>query len=82
MLLYADLADDGDHYEQVLTVLIPLVCLAVMLILAWAYKKNIGKKAMCVVMAVFVCAEAYLNTAQSLYQMHDDIVFSTRESSR
>ncbi len=82
MLLYADLADDGDHYEQVLTVLIPLVCLAVMLILAWAYKKNIGKKAMCVVMAVFVCAEAYLNTAQSLYQMHDDIVFSTRESYR
>ena len=82
MLLYADLGDESEYYEQVLTVVIPLACLAVMLILAWAYRKNAGKKAMCALMVLFVCAEAYLNTAQSLYQMHDDIVFSTRESYR
>ena len=82
MLLYADLGDESEYYEQVLTVVIPMACLAVMLILAWAYRKNAGKKAMCALMVLFVCAEAYLNTAQSLYQMHDDIVFSTRESYR
>lgn len=81
MLLYADLGDESEYYEQVLTVVIPLACLAVMLILAWAYKKHRGK-AMCIVLAVCVCGEAFLNTSQSLYQMHDDIVFSTRESYR
>lgn len=81
MLLYADLGDESEYYEQVLTVVIPLACLAVMLILAWTYKKHRGK-AMCIVLAVCVCGEAFLNTSQSLYQMHDDIVFSTRESYR
>lgn len=82
MLLYADLADDSEYYEPVLTVGVPLAILAVVLILAWAYRKHGAKKPVCIALAAFVCAEAGLNTAQSLYQMHDDIVFSTRESYR
>ena len=82
MLLYADLADDGEHYEQVLTVGIPLVILAIVLILAWAYRKKMSSQVLCIALTVFVCAEAGLNTTHSLYKMHDDIVFSTRESYR
>ena len=82
MLLYADLADDSEYYEPVLTVGIPLAILAAVLILAWVYRRYGMKKPVCIALAAFVCAEAGLNTAQSLYQMHDDIVFSTRESYR
>lgn len=82
MLLYADLADDNEHYEPVLTIVVPLLILAAVLILAWVYRKYGAKKPACIALAAFVCAEAGLNTAQSLYQMHDDIVFSTRESYR
>ena len=82
MLLYADLADDSEYYDAVTTIVIPLVILAAVMILAWAYKKFGARKPICIVLAAFVCAEAGLNTAQSLYQMHDDIVFSTRESYR
>lgn len=82
MLLYADFADESEYYEQVLTVVVPLACLAVMLILAWAYRKKIGSVTMCVILVICVSGETFLNTAQSLYQMHDDIVFSTRESYR
>lgn len=82
MLLFADLNNDSWKYEQVLTVGIPLVILAAVLILAWVYRKYGAKKPVCVALAAFVCAEAGLNTAHSLYQMHDDIVFSTRDSYR
>lgn len=82
MLLYADLADDGEHYDQVLTVGIPLVILAIVLILTWVYRRKMASKVLCISLVSFVCAEAGLNTAQSLYRMHDDIVFSTRESYR
>lgn len=82
MLLYVDLNNESWKYEQVLTVAVPLVILAVVMILLWVYRKYGAKKPACIALAVFVCAEAGLNTAQSLYQMHDDIVFSTRESYR
>ncbi len=82
MLLYADLADDSEYYEPVLTVAVPLAILAAVLILAWVYRKYGAKKPACIALAVFVCAEAGLNASQSLYQMDDDIVFSTRASYR
>ncbi len=82
MLLYADLIDDNEHYEPVLTVVVPLLILVVIIITAWVYRKNYNNKAVCLLLAIFVCAETGLNTVQSLYQMHDDIVFSTRESYR
>lgn len=82
MLLYADFANDSEYYEPILTIAVPLVILAVVLILAWVYRKYGIKKPVCIALTAFVCAEAGLNTAQSLYQMHDDIIFSTRESYR
>ncbi len=82
MLLFADFADESEYYEPVLTIAVPLAVLAAVMILAWVYRGYGTKKAVCIVLTVFVCAEAGLNTAQSLYQMHDDIIFSTRESYR
>lgn len=82
MLLYADLANDNEHYEPVLTVVVPLAVLAVIMIFAWVYRKRRSNAVICFVMGVLVCGEALLNTAQSLYQMHDDIVFSNRASYR
>ena len=82
MLLYADLNNESWKYEQVLTVAVPLVILAAVMIFVWVYRKYGVKKPVCIALAVFVCAEAGLNTAQSLYQMHDDIIFSTRDSYR
>ncbi len=82
MLLYVDLNNDSWKYEPVLTVAVPLVILAAVMILAWVYRKYGLKKPVCIALTAFVCAEVGLNTAQSLYQMHDDIIFSTRESYR
>lgn len=82
MLLYADLANDGNCYDPVLTIGVPLAVLGVVLILAWVYRRYGAKKPVYIALAAFVCAEAGLNTARSLFQMHDDIVFSTRESYR
>ncbi len=82
MLLYADLADDSEHYTAVLTIGIPLALLAAVLILTWAYRRHSAKVPVCIALAALVCAEAGLNTAHSLYQMDNDIVFSTRESYR
>lgn len=82
MLLYADLADESEHYTAVLTVGIPLALLAAVIILAWVYRKHSAKAPVCIALAVLVCAEAGLNTADSLYKMDADIVFSTRESYR
>lgn len=82
ILLYVDLSNDSWKYEPVLTFTIPLLILAAAMIFAWLYRKYGTKKPICIALAVFVCAEAGLNTAQSLFQMHDDIVFSTRKSYR
>ena len=82
MLLFVDLNNESWKYEPVLTFTVPLLILAAVMILTWVYRKYAVKKPVCIALAVFVCAEAGLNTAQSLYQMHDDIIFSTRESYR
>lgn len=82
MLLFVDLNNESWKYEPVLTFTVPLLILAAVMILAWLYRRYGIKKPMCIALAVFVCAEAGLNTADSLYQMHDDIIFSTRESYR
>lgn len=84
MLLYADLADESEHYEQVTTIMVPFVLLVIVLITAWIYRRDFAqrKAAVCIELALLVCFEAGVNTTHSLYQMHDDIVFSTRESYR
>ncbi len=82
MLLYADIAEKSDKYEPVMSIGVPLVILGVVLILAWVYRRYGAKKPVCIALAAFVCAEAGLNAEKSLYQMHEDIVFSTRTSYR
>lgn len=82
ILLYADLNGDSEYYDEVCTVAIPLVVLAVIIIAAWVYRRRRAKAAACIVLSVLVCAETLLNTSMSLYDMHDDIVFSTRNSYR
>lgn len=82
MLLYADIAEKSDKYEPVMSIGVPLVILGVVLILAWVYRRYGAKKSVCIALAAFVFAEAGLNAEKSLYQMHEDIVFSTRTSYR
>lgn len=80
MILYADLNNDSEFYEAVLNVAIPIIVLGIICIAAYAFKEKRKGKVVCVILAVLVMGECLLNTAMSLFQMHKDIVFSTRDS--
>lgn len=82
MLLFADLNNESWSYDQVLTFAIPLIVLAVACIMSYAYRSYRDAKGMKIGIIAFVCVECLLNTTMSLYQMHEDIVFSTRASYR
>lgn len=82
MLLFADLNNDSWGYESVLTFLLPLVLLAVVCIMAYVYKKYHRATGMKIAAVALVCAEVLLNTTVTLYDMDEDIVFSTRASYR
>lgn len=82
MLLYADLGNDGEFYDAVLDIAVPLAVLGVICIAAYAYKKYCNAAAMKVTMTVLICAECLLNTTVSLFLMHRDIVFSKRATYR
>lgn len=82
MLLYADLNNEGEYYDAVLTIAVPLAILAIICISAYVFRKYRDAVAMKITMTVLICAECLLNTSVSLYQMHDDIVFSDRHSYR
>lgn len=82
MLLFADLNNDSWDYDQVLTFAVPLIVLAVACIMAYVYKNYRDTKGMKIGIIALVCAECLLNTTVTLYQMHKDIVFSTRASYR
>lgn len=79
VLLYSDYNAGHEYYDTTLIIVIPLCVLAVVCILAYAFKKR-GGLALTIVLAVVVCLECYMNTAMSLYDMHDDIVFSDRST--
>lgn len=82
MLLFADLNNESWSYDQVLTFAIPLVLLAIACIMTYAYKSYHNTKGMKIGIVALVCVECLLNTTMTLYQMHEDIVFSTRASYR
>ena len=82
MLLFADLNNESWSYDQVLTFAIPLVVLAIACIMVYAYRSYRDTKGMKIGIIALVCVECLLNTTMSLYQMHEDIVFSTRASYR
>ncbi len=82
MLLFADMNNDSEYYDVVLTIGIPLVILAIICIIAYVYKKHADSFGMKLTLCTIICLECLLNTSMSLYQMHGDIVFSNRETYR
>ncbi len=82
MLLFADLNNESWSYDQVLTFALPLVFLAIACIMAYAYRSYRDTRGMKIGIIALVCAECLMNTTMTLYQMHEDIVFSTRASYR
>lgn len=82
MLLFAELNNDSEYYKQALTFAIPFVMLGIICIIAYVFRKYRSTIGMNIALAVLVCAETLLNTSMSLYDMHKDIVFSTRSSYR
>ncbi len=82
VLLFADKNNDSEYYDAILTVAIPLLTLAVICTLAYAFRKYKKHIAMAVTLAVVVCLECFMNTYVSLRDMHSDIVFSNRSTYR
>ncbi len=82
MLLYADLNNEGEYYDAVITVAVPLAVLAIICICAYVFRKYRDCTAAKVMLAAVVCAECLLNTSVSLFRMHGDIVFSNRSTYR
>ena len=79
MLLWADYNAGHEYFDTTLIIVIPLCVLALMCILAYAYMKK-GGRALAITLAAAVCLECFMNTAMTLYDMHDDIVFSDRST--
>lgn len=79
MLLFSDYNAGHEYYDTTLIIVIPLCVLAVVCVLAYALKKR-GGKAAAIALSVVVCLECYMNAAMSLYDMHEDVVFSDRST--
>ena len=82
VLLFCDLNAGHEYYDTSLIIVIPLGVLAVIGSLAYACKKHGNRLAMRIAVVSAVSIEALLNTSVSLYDMHEDIVFSNRATYR
>ncbi|MBQ9947709.1 MAG: YfhO family protein [Oscillospiraceae bacterium] len=82
MLLFADMNNDSEYYDAVITVAVPLAMLAIMCIAGYAFRKYRDTLGMKISLSVLVCAELLMNTTVTLFEMHDDIVFSNRSTYR
>lgn len=82
VLLFCDLNAGHEYYDTTLIIVIPLLVLAVIAPMAYAYKKHGRSFAMRIAMVCAVSLEALLNTSMSLFDMHEDIVFSDRSTYR
>lgn len=82
ILLVFDKNGGGNEYSRIDTILIPLAVLIVISIAAYVYRRYHAAWGMKLSIIVLICLECLLNTSLSLYQMHEDIVFSTRSSYR
>ena len=82
VLLFCDLNSGHEYYDTTLIIVIPLLVLAVIAPMAYAYKKHGRSLAVRIAMVCAVSLEALLNTSMSLFDMHEDIVFSDRSTYR
>lgn len=82
VLLLCDKQAGNEWYDMTLIILIPLVVLVLMCIFAYRLKETKYKKTFSVILTVLVCGELFMNTAMSLFDMHEDIVFSDRSTYR
>ena len=80
IILFCDLNGGHDYYDTNLIMLIPLGVLAIICIMAYVFKRYADHPAMRATMTAAVCLEMLLNTVLTLYDMHDDIVFSDRST--
>lgn len=80
MLLYSDYNSGHEFYDTNLIIVIPLFLLAVMSIMAAVYKKFGDHKFVKVTVTVLVSLEMLLNTALTLFDMDEDIIFSDRST--
>ncbi len=80
MLLYSDCNAGHEFYDTNLIIVIPLLLLAVMSIMAAVYKKFGGHMFVKVTITVLVSLEMLLNTALTLFDMDEDIIFSDRST--
>ncbi len=80
MLLYSDYNAGHEFYDTNLIIVIPLLLLAVMSVMAAVYKKFGGHKFVKVTITVLVSLEMLLNTALTLFDMDEDIIFSDRST--
>ncbi|MGN0700653.1 MAG: YfhO family protein [Oscillospiraceae bacterium] len=79
MLLICDYHEGNDYFDTKLIILIPLGVLVIVGIMAYVFRQY-KHPAVSVTLCTVVCAELLMNTTLTLYDMHDDIVFSTRAS--
>lgn len=80
VLLLCDYLKGHDHFDTELIILIPLGVLVVVGIMAYVFKQYGKHPAVKISLCAVVCLELLLNTVVSFYDMHSDIVFSTRAS--
>lgn len=80
VLLMCDYYEGFDRFDTTLIILVPLICLALISAAIAGFKKERGRKAMSVVLVMFVCTELFANTDITLFKTHKDVYYSSRDS--
>ena len=80
VLLFSDYYGGGEHFDTTLIIVIPIIVLALMAVLALGYRKYHNSIVMKTVLSTVVCAELLLNTTMYIYQIHEDVYYSDRDS--
>lgn len=80
LLILSDYNAGHEYFDTDHIILIPLAVLVIVAIMAYVFKRYGSHPAVKITMSVVVCLECLLNTVLTLYDMHDDIVFSDRST--
>ena len=80
ILLLCDYNAGHEYYDTNAIILIPLGVLVVIGIMAYVFKRYGKHPAVKAALSSVVCLELLLNTVLTLYDMHEDIVFSDRST--
>lgn len=80
VLLFSDYYEGNERFDTTLIIVIPLILLGITAAAVMAFRKYKGRRVAYGFFGGLVFAELLLNTAMTVFGLHSDIYYSTRDS--